>query len=211
VKRLAATWLAAACLVAAGAAQGQTLPSREDEAVARAHFDKGSKLYDQGRYLEAAREFEAGYQADARPLFLLNIGHSYRRAQDLRQAKAAYEKLLRTDPTTPQRPMVEDLIRTIDDALSVQELAVPPAKVPPPLPPPSAAPLAPSAAVGPDLTAAPPPPAPPAPTTSWVRNPWVWGVIAGVVTAGVAGTVFALTRGPTCPADGCWIEPPRRR
>jgi tetratricopeptide (TPR) repeat protein len=116
-------------------AQGST--KREDEATARGHFERGSKLYDQGKYLDAAREFEAGYQSAPRPLFLLNIGHSYRRSQDLRKAKAAYEKLLRTDPTTPQRPMVEDLIKTIDDALTVQELTIPvpaaPAKRP--LPP----------------------------------------------------------------------------
>jgi tetratricopeptide (TPR) repeat protein len=208
VKPLAAAGLAAVVLVATPVVHAQqALPTKEAEAAARQHHDRGSKLYDQGRYLEAAREFEAGYEADARPLFLLNIGHSYRRAQDLRRAKAAYEKLLRTDPTTPQRPMVEDLIKTIDDALTVQELAVPPTRVPPPLPPVSSAAVAPAPARAPDLIATPPPapPAPPPPT--WLRNPWVWGVVAGVVTAGVAGTVFALTRGPSCPANACWKEP----
>jgi hypothetical protein len=212
VTRLAATFLAAACLLAARPVRAQPVqpvPSQRDEAAARQHFEKGSKLYDQGRYLEAAHEFEAGYLADARPLFLLNIGHSYRRAQDLRRAKEAYEKLLRTDPTTPQRPMVEDLIKTIDDALMVQQLEVPASRVPPP-PTPPPAPIVvppPAAATGPDLTATPAPPAPPPAPTSWTRNPWFWGVVAGVVTAGIAGTVFALTRGPTCPANACWKEP----
>ena len=64
------------------------------------HWDRGQELYKQGRFLEAAREFEAGYQVAPRSLFLLNIGHSYRRAQELRKAKAAYETLLKIDPTS---------------------------------------------------------------------------------------------------------------
>jgi hypothetical protein len=190
-------------------AEAQAPTSREDEASARLHFDRGSKLYNQGKYLEAAREFEAGYQAAPRPLFLLNIGHSYRRSQDLRRAKAAYEKLLRTDPTTPHRPIVEDLIQTIDDALSVQELAIP---VPTPAAPRPGEGVG-SRAAEPEreppaasLVTAPPPPAPASSTSSWLRSPWFWGVVAGVVTAGVAGTVFALTRSPSCPANTCWKE-----
>jgi hypothetical protein len=190
-------------------AEAQPPTSREDEASARLHFDRGSKLYNQGKYLEAAREFEAGYQAAPRPLFLLNIGHSYRRSQDLRRAKAAYEKLLRTDPTTPHRPIVEDLIQTIDDALSVQELAIP---APTPAAPRSGEVVG-GGAVEPEreppaatLVTVPPPPAPASSTSSWLRSPWFWGVVAGVVTAGVAGTVFALTRSPSCPANTCWKE-----
>jgi Tetratricopeptide repeat len=199
-------------VVVGSPAVGQPPPSREDEASARLHFDRGSRLYDQGKYLEAAREFEAGYQAAPRPLFLLNIGHSYRRAQDLRKAKAAYEKLLRTDPTTPQRPMVEDLIKTIDDALTVQELAIPLSPAAPARPGPNgAAPAQPgqeaAAAPAVDLAAVPVPPPPAPSSSSWLRSPWLWGIVAGVVTAGVAGTVFAVTRSPSCPANTCWKEP----
>jgi hypothetical protein len=204
--------VAASCFLLSGIpALAQTTPSREDENAARSHFERGSKLYDQGKYLDAAREFEAGYQADPRPLFLLNIGHSHRRSQDLRKAKAAYEKLLRTDPTTPHRPMVEDLIRTIDDALTVQELAIP---IPPAPPQPGGNRLPParmsepvSSASAPDFLREPALPPAPAASSSWLRNPWLWGILAGVVTAGVAGTVFALTRSPSCPANTCWKEP----
>ncbi len=203
--------LVGTCLLATGLPAGaQAPPSREDENTARQHFERGSRLYDQGKYLDAAREFESGYQAAPRPLFLLNIGHSYRRSQELRKAKAAYEKLLRTDPTTTHRPMVEDLIRTIDDALGVQELAIPI--------PPAGAPALSRAEVGgpsagrepislaPNIVSAPAPP-PATTTSSWLRSPWLWGVLAGVVTAGVAGTIFAVTRSPSCPANTCWKEP----
>jgi tetratricopeptide (TPR) repeat protein len=208
----APTAAAMALLLALGSApawaQGSSTRT-EDEAAARSHFERGSKLYEQGKYLDAAREFEAGYQSAPRPLFLLNIGHSYRRSQDLRKAKAAYEKLLRTDPTTPQRPMVEDLIKTIDDALTVQELAIPVPARPStrPLPPAGSVPPEPRGqVVDPTLVTAPAPePAPP--TSTWMRNPWAWGILAGVITAGVAGTVFALTRSPPCPANTCWREP----
>ena len=204
--------LTLACLLGSAPAAAQAQPSKEDEASARQHFERASRLYEQNKYLDAAREFEAGYEADPRPLFLLNIGHSYRRSQDLRKAKAAYEKLLRTDPTTPHRPMVEDLIKTIDDALSVQELAIPvPAR-------PASRPLPATGAFGgtgarppgestPIVVASPAARSPEPGRSSWLRSPWLWGIAAGVITAGVAGTIFAVTRSPPCPANSCWKEP----
>jgi hypothetical protein len=197
-------------------AVGQSKLTRGNEAAARVRFDRGSKLYEAGRFLDAAREFEAGYESAPRPLFLLNIGHSYRRAQQLRKAKTAYEKLLQTDPTTPQRSMVEDLIRTIDDALIAQDLDMTiPGKTGPALVPltgnsrrlaardPVSRARSTLAVTTPVTTATRPPPSP---ESTWLRSPWLWGIVAGVVTAGVAGTVFALTRGLSCPADSCWKE-----
>ena len=78
-----------------------------------------------GRFLEAAREFEAGYAAAPRTAFLLNIGHCYRRAGQLEKAKSYYKKLLETDPGFAQRGEVEEHIRNIDDALSVPQVPAP--------------------------------------------------------------------------------------
>ena len=58
-------------------------PPPDTEALARRHFTRGKQLFDEHKYREAADEFEAGYAVAAKPGFLLNIGHSYRRAGDL--------------------------------------------------------------------------------------------------------------------------------
>ena len=48
----------------------------------------------------------------------------------------------------------------------------------------------------------------PASSGSIFRSPWFWGAVGAVVVAGVAGTVYGLSRGPYCSADRCWMEPP---
>jgi hypothetical protein len=198
----------------------------EDETAGRRHWDRGQELYKLGRYLEAAREFEAGYQVAPRSNFLLNVGHSYRRAQELRRAKTAYETFLKIDPSSAHRPMVEDLIRTIDDALSAQ--AEPPVASPRPAtatPPPAPPPLATGAPPAPtpipttpavDLTPVPNisqtdfGTAPDADSSSSIfRSPWFWGAVGAVLVAGVAGTVYGLSRGSSCSADRCFSEMPR--
>jgi len=102
--------MVAAVLAAAGEA-------RADEAEGRRHWKAGQDLYQQKRFIEAAREFEAGYAVAPRPLFLLNIGHAYRRANELVKAKNAYEALLKLQPDLPQRNEVEGYIKSINDAL----------------------------------------------------------------------------------------------
>ena len=196
-----------------GSAPPSATPSPEDEAAGKRHYKRGDDLFKQGRFLDAAREFEAGYAAAPRPLFLLNIGHSYRRGQELRKARGAYEDFLKADPTSSFRADVEDLIKTIDDALGASSLpaAAPPPAVPSPAPLPTAtpAPTLPPATI--DL--APPvlievdhnqPPV--AESSSIFRSPWFWGAVGVVLAAGVAGTVYGLNRTPACTATRCLRE-----
>jgi hypothetical protein len=123
--------------------------------------------------------------------------------------------------------MVEDLIRTIDDALSAQSE--------PPVTSPARPATAPTTPAPPPLaTGAPPPPAPvpstpaidltpvpnvtqtdfgPTPdvdsSSSIFGSPWFWGAVGAVLVAGVAGTVYGLSRGSSCSADRCFSEMPR--
>jgi hypothetical protein len=133
---------------------GASVPSAEDEAAGKRHYRRGDELFKQGRFLEAAHEFEAGFAVAPRPLFLLNIGHSYRKAQELRRARAAYEDFLKADPGTSFRNDVEDLIKTIDDALGASALPAPvpttpsPAVVPAPTSPAAGPVSAPAASPG---------------------------------------------------------------
>ena len=211
-----------------GPASGAATPSAEDEAAGKRHYKRGDELFKQGRFLEAAHEFEAGFAVAPRPLFLLNIGHSYRKGQELRRARAAYEDFLKADPTTSFRADVEDLIKSIDDALGASALpaALPPpspavmapapAPAPPPNPPisslpPAASPVIPVRTGTIDL--APPvlieidkPSGPPAPSDSIFHSAWFWGAVGLVVAAGVAGTVYGLNRTPACNATRCLRE-----
>jgi hypothetical protein len=209
-----------------------TTPSAEDEAAGKRHYKRGDELFKQGKYLDAAHEFEAGFAVAPRPLFLLNIGHSYRKAQELRRARAAYEDFLKADPTTSFRADVEDLMKTIDDALGASAPSAPPPVVTPapaPLSSPSGSTGSPTGSPAPAVTLPPaaspvipvrtgtidlaPPvllevdrPAPATQSDSIFRSPWFWGAIGVVVAAGVGGTIYGLNRTPACNATRCLRE-----
>lgn len=225
-----------AALAAALLATGAAIPSaRADEAEGRRRFQKGSELYDKGRYLEAAREFEAGYGSAPKPRFLLNIGHAYRRANELQRAKDAYQQFLRAEPEFPKRGEVEGYIKSIDDALQAGAPATPPPPQPSQATSSSGSASAASAAA-PALVDPTPPPrllepvperqpeAPPAflrakrspyaeeaqrrDDQPIYRKPWFW-VVVGVVVAGSVATGVVLLRpsASTCQADLCIREP----
>jgi tetratricopeptide (TPR) repeat protein len=216
----------AAVLVAVGALIGATLLAQAavaqgDEAEGRKRYKRGQELYSQGRYLDAAKEFEAGYQVAPRPLFLLNIGHAYRRAGELSRAKTAYETLLRLQPDLPQRSEVEQYIRTIDDALQANEPAPDlskgnPNTQPPSPPPPLVDPAPTSTAPLPVLTLPPPAPTveervrynqpPDQPSGSVFRKPWFWIIVGAAVAGGVAAAVISSRSTTACPGTICIRE-----
>lgn len=209
--------------------------ARADEAEGRRHWKRGSELYDKQRYVEAAKEFEAGYAAAPRPLFLLNIGHAYRRANELARAKDAYQKLLTLQPDFERRAEVEGYIKSIDDALqageSAREAPARPAaankEAPPPPPPPPAPALvlvAPNTVAMAATRPAPPVPPPPAAdhpsiienaappadeaasSESIFRKPWFWVVVGAVVAGGVATAVIVTRPSSACPGTICITE-----
>jgi hypothetical protein len=213
--RILAVWLTVAAALAAPPAWAQLPPgpagSAPDEAAGRKHFEKGQELYTKNRFLEAAKEFEAGYQALPRSAFLLNVGHSYRRAYELRKAKAAYELMLRVDPTTQHRALVEDLIRTIDDALITQDAPAvsPPVATPvpssPPLPNPGLKAGNPPIDLSPPAIAETAPPS--SESRSILRSPWFWGAIGAVLVTGTVTTVVLMNRSNGCRAQDCFSAP----
>jgi hypothetical protein len=224
IRSYAALMVALAMVLSAGPASAQ-----QDEAEGRRRWKHGQELYDQGRYLDAAHEFEAGYASAPRPLFFLSIGHAYRKAHELAKAKAAYEKLLTLQPDFPGRAEVEGYIRSINDALQATEPtptvppAPPPGLAPSPLPAPPSTPapadLGTTASPypsGPLLPAAPPPtvsqsrelemPAAEPRSTGVLRKPWFWVIVGAVVAGGVAAAVIAAHPNSSCPGTICIRE-----
>jgi hypothetical protein len=228
VIRRVALLLFAACLLGGAA----TARAEGDDGEGRRRWKQGQEYYQKGRYIEAAKEFEAGFAVAPRPLFLLNIGHAYRRAQELVKAKAAYQKLLQLQPDLPQRAEVESYIRSIDDALvEVVEPFNPPPPAhaaPPPTPPVVSSPAPASADVPfagalPDPTSAAqsavassppamviseptPPPADNGSRASVFTKPWFWVIVGAAVAGGVAVGVIALRPTTSCPGTLCIRE-----
>jgi tetratricopeptide (TPR) repeat protein len=158
---------------------------------AQQHYRRGEAAFNAQRFEDAIKEWEAGYALVPRPLFVLNLGHAERRRGELRKALALYRRFLVVDPETKLRAEVEQVIQEIEVALAAEAAAqaAPAAPVsPPPLAPPAAPP--PAAAPNEALSA----PAAPAPPDERARpgRLWLWAA-AGVVVAGVALGVWALS------------------
>jgi tetratricopeptide (TPR) repeat protein len=104
--------LAALLLALSGAgAHAADKPSR---AAARRHFERGTALYQEARYAEAAAAFEAAYQAVANGVVLYNVGQCYEKLGDLPRAIGAYRDYLREVPGAEDRAAVETLVANLE-------------------------------------------------------------------------------------------------
>jgi tetratricopeptide (TPR) repeat protein len=80
----------------------------EAQDEARAHYQRGATAYHEGRYDEAAREFQAAYDRDPRGPLLLNIAQAYRlrTPRDCGEALRHYELFLAAQPNASEKPEV---------------------------------------------------------------------------------------------------------
>ena len=182
----------------------------DDVQRAREHHKAGDQAFKDGRYLDAYKEWEAGYKLSPRPLFLLNMAHAERRRGELKNARTLYRRFLLMEPQSKLRGEVESVLVEIDAALAEAPEPAPAAQ-------PEAPPLAPPAVA---TTPSPPellgsrsepeigPPSGPPPIVSTALPPseaepparplykrwWFWTGI-GVVAAAAGGTSFFLLRG----------------
>ncbi|HZS39647.1 MAG TPA: hypothetical protein VFF06_22600, partial [Polyangia bacterium] len=88
---------------------GSATAARADDgaAAAKQHYDEGTKAYDLGRYLEAAKEYETAFRIKDAPELLFNIAQAYRLADDHRRAMRSYRAYLRRLPSASNRAEVE--------------------------------------------------------------------------------------------------------
>lgn len=123
--------------------------------MARAHYQKGTALYDLGKYDEAVAEFEAAYEAKSDPALLYNLAQANRLAGHAEQALHFYRTYLKYVPKVANREEIETRIAALEKqikdkpttpvASTTSPAVSPPSSfAPPPPPPPPLAPVAPS-------------------------------------------------------------------
>lgn len=107
--------LAAAAALAAlaasappAAADKPAVPAHHGQTRADALFDQGQKHYQAGEYREAIRLFAEAYELVHDPVFLFNLGQSYRKVLDCVNAYDHYQRYLAdaTDADAQQRERV---------------------------------------------------------------------------------------------------------
>ncbi|MEM9074242.1 MAG: hypothetical protein AAGE52_37460 [Myxococcota bacterium] len=69
-----------------------------DEGAARSRFRVGQTLYEEGRFAEAAREFESSYELSQRASLLFNAYLAYRDAGDLSEATRVLGRYIEAAP-----------------------------------------------------------------------------------------------------------------
>ncbi|MSP63533.1 MAG: PEGA domain-containing protein [Myxococcales bacterium] len=86
----------------------------EAEAEAQAHFESGQKLFTDGDYRAAVKQFLAAYQQKPHPDVLINIATSYERMYKPNEARDNYERFLRDAPqASPLRPLAVNRLRVL--------------------------------------------------------------------------------------------------
>jgi tetratricopeptide (TPR) repeat protein len=184
--RLAVALVLSTALVTPARAAGN-----DDEERARAHYEIGLGLYRLGDYQAALKEFAAGYELARKPGFLLNLGQTYRKLGELREARDMYRQFLaEVHLDDPARPQAQKVLAELEDAIRKQP---PPSQTqtqtqtrpPPPSPPEPPAPSPPPVAVAPSpsptiqVSAAPP--------RRSHRALGIAGVTVGIVGLGLVG------------------------
>jgi len=129
---------------------------------ARQHFQDGKKAFEARDYAGALKVFQAGYEIEPRPGFLLNMGHAARTMGDLQKARGYYQQFLQTSPSAEERAIAEQSVAEIDRKLAENSGAGAPAaagETPATTPAPAAvtpAPVAATAATAPTTSQVPP-------------------------------------------------------
>jgi hypothetical protein len=106
-------WIVLALLAFLPAAPVHAEPA-ENAIEARAHYEAGSKLYDQGRYEEAITEFEGSYRLKPHPNVLYSIAQAHERLLEYGASVQWFERYLREAPPDGEfRTIVENRLRVL--------------------------------------------------------------------------------------------------
>jgi tetratricopeptide (TPR) repeat protein len=176
-------------------------PAWADKETAKAHFTKGLAAYALARYDDAAREYEAAFDADPQAPLLYDAAQAHRLAGNKERALLLYQNYLRLFPDAPDQADVRRLIETVRKAIAADAAAgTSPPVTPQPL----------TARAAPPVATPPPSITTTTATASMAKRPphktrpkWVWGVAGGVAGVAVVGLAVGLGiafSGPSYPA-----------
>jgi tetratricopeptide (TPR) repeat protein len=154
----------------------------DDAKLARQHFEDGSRLYDLGKFRDAAHEYEEAYKYKPDPALLFNIGQAYRAAGDAQEAVTAYKSYLRRVPDASNRLEVEGHVEKLQRTIDEQKRAQPLITTPQPQPQPTTL----------VTTTA------PAEKQPLYKKWWLWTAVGGAI---VVGGVVAIAVAATTPKD----------
>lgn len=167
-------------------------PAFGDTETAKAQYKKGLSAYALGDYAEAAKAYEAAFNAEPDPALLYNAAQAHRLAGNKARALTLYRNYIKLFPAHANKSEAPRHVNNLQAAIESDRKA---ATAPPTEPVAPANPPAPVTVVEPVK----PPPVVTAPPTSpqvtlVEKSPppkkktpaWVWGVVAGgVVVVGV--------------------------
>jgi tetratricopeptide (TPR) repeat protein len=110
VAAVAALGLLVVCAAGEARAQDASLNRARDA------FEKAQGLFEQGKYAEAAAEFEAAFQARPFAQFLFNVGACHEKLRDYEKAAGYYKRYIEQEPNAPDRKKVEKRIEALEKA-----------------------------------------------------------------------------------------------
>ncbi|HEX7506805.1 MAG TPA: tetratricopeptide repeat protein [Polyangia bacterium] len=91
-----------------------TKAPRSATSDAKAHSNRGTSMYNLGRFSEALSEYEAAYLAVQDPPFLFNIAQCHRKMGKNKEALESYRSYLRVAPDAPNRAEVQRRISELE-------------------------------------------------------------------------------------------------
>lgn len=100
---------------------GMTEERELNDQAARQHFRVASRYYDEGRFLDAAEQFEEAYELSSRPELLYNAYIAYREASASARAATMLEAYLEERPDAPDRQNLEARLAELQRAVEEEE------------------------------------------------------------------------------------------
>ncbi len=105
----------------ASAEEAPAEPAPGEEGTARSHFRVGELLYGEGRFDEAAAEFDRAYELSSRPQLLYNAFLAHRDAGHVADAVDRLRQYLAETPDAPNREALEQRLTAMEATLAQQE------------------------------------------------------------------------------------------
>ncbi len=98
-------------------------PAQKNEI--RAHYQRASRDYDLGKFLDAIGEYQVIYEIDGDPVMLYNLAQAYRLAAEPQKAVQFYHRYLQRSPDAKNREAVEQKIADLEKLLTQRPTGTP--------------------------------------------------------------------------------------